>query len=74
MTHEELAAAFDTQCPVTYRGMSYQRISAIIERREPDNPRSFLQVELMDKTGRSVTIADPAKVERIGSEGKANGA
>lgn len=74
VTREELAAAFDAQCPVVHRGITYQRISAIIRRREPNNPRSFLQVELMGRTGSSVVIADPAKVESIGSEGKANGA
>ena len=74
MTVKEIDAAFDAQCPVVYRDITYKRISALIRRRDPDKPRSFLQVELMDKTGRSVTIADPAKVERVGSGGKANGA
>ena len=70
VNRDELEAAFDAQCPVIHRGITYQRISAIIRRREPNNPRSFLQVELMDKTGRSVVIADPGKVEKSG--GKSN--
>lgn len=64
VTAKELNALFDEQCPVIHRGITYQRVSAIIRRRDPDKPRAFLQVELIDKTGRSVTIADPGKVER----------
>lgn len=74
VNRDELEAAFDAQCPVVHRGITYQRISAIIRRREPNNPRPFLQVELMGRTGSSVVIADPAKVESIGSEEKSNGA
>ena len=74
MTVKEIDAAFDAQCPVVHRGITYQRISALIKRRDKDKPRPFLQVELMDKTGCSVTIADPAKIEKAGSGGKANDA
>ena len=67
MTRDELKAAFDEQCPVIHGGITYQRISALISRREPGKRRAFLQAELMDRTGRSVTIADPDRIERSGS-------
>lgn len=67
MTRDELKAAFDEQSPVIHGGITYQRISTLIRRRDPDKPRAFLQAELMDRTGRSVTIADPDRIERSGS-------
>lgn len=67
VTRDELKAAFDEQCPVIHGGITYPRISALISRREPGKRRAFLQAELMDKTGRSVTIADPDRIERSGS-------
>lgn len=67
VTRDELKAAFDEQCPVIHSGITYQRISALISRREPGKRRAFLQAELMDRTGRSVTIADPDRIERSGS-------
>ena len=67
MTRDELKAAFDEQCPVIHSGITYQRISALISRKEPGKRRAFLQAELMDKTGRSVTIADPDRIEMSGS-------
>ena len=67
VTRDELKVAFDEQCPVIHSGITYQRISALISRREPGKRWAFLQAELMDKTGRSVTIADPDRIERSGS-------
>ena len=67
MTREELKAAFDEQCPVVYGGITYQRISALIRRRNIGEPRTVLQVELADRNGYSVTIAAPDKIERSGT-------
>lgn len=67
VTREELKAAFDEQCPVVHGGITYQRISALISRRNPGAPRPVLQVELADRNGNSVTIAAPDRIERSGS-------
>lgn len=64
MTRDELKAAFMEQCPVIYNGMTYQHISAIIYRRNKPGKGLIVQAELLDRTGRSVTIAAVDRIER----------
>lgn len=66
MTDEEAKAAFLRGSPVVCGEITYSKITALICRRNQNG--IFLQVELLDKGGNSVTItrADKAKeVKRI---------
>lgn len=60
MTKEEAKATIDLEYPVTYQGIEYAKMTALIYRRLCGC--SILQVELLDKNGHSITIADPARV------------
>ena len=56
MTNDEAKTALIKRTPVTHNGIDYSYISAIIYRISADEEIS-ISVELMDKTNRSVTIA-----------------
>lgn len=62
MTTNEAKAAFLEGVPVIHNGIEYLHISALIYRRHKG--AAILQLEMMDKSGHSVTVASPAKVER----------
>ncbi len=64
MTREELKRAFNEQCPVIHNGIEYKQISALIYRRNPGGRGLIVQAELLDRTGHSVTIAPPDRIER----------
>lgn len=63
MTGAEVKAAFMDGCPVSYSGIEYLGISALIYRRGPDE--IYIQVELLDKTRNSVTIARPDRITAV---------
>lgn len=62
MTSAEIKQAMVNFTPVIHRGIEYQRINAYIYRiyQNPNTHkyREAFQVELLDKNGQSVTIAD----------------
>ncbi len=67
MTSAEIKQAMVSLAPVIHRGIEYQRISAYIYRIYL-NPvthkyREAFQVELLDKNGNSVTIADTNEIK-----------
>ena len=55
MTNDQAKTALINRTPVTYNGINYSYISAIIYRY--DNNNLLISAELTDKTKRSVTIA-----------------
>ena len=56
MTNSEAKTAMLHRTPVTYNGIDYSYISAIIYRYDKNN-NLLISAELTDKTMRSVTIA-----------------
>lgn len=64
MTSDELKAAFMEECPVIHNGITYQRISAIIYRKNPTGAGLIVRAELLDRNGNSVSIAAPERIER----------
>lgn len=66
MTNREARQAYLDDVPVLYRGAQYPRISAVIDRKDVRKNQRFIQLELEDPCGHSVTIASPGKVERAG--------
>ena len=56
MTNAEAKEALISRIPVTYNGINYSYISAIIYRYDRNN-NLLISAELTDKTLRSVTIA-----------------
>ena len=65
MTNEELKNALLTKCPISWNGIDYSHVSAIIYRLD-DKGKIKVSAELMDKNNHSVTIADAAKVTQKG--------
>lgn len=64
MTREELKAAFMEEAPVLSGGIEYQKITALIYRKERGGRGLNVQAELLDRGGHSVTIAAPERIER----------
>ena len=56
MTNDEAKTALINRTPVTYNGILYSYISAIIYRYDTSN-NLIVSAELLDKNKRSVTIA-----------------
>lgn len=64
MTLKESTEAAASLTPVMYNGIKYKRITQAGYRYDQEGKRhSFVQ--LLDETDRSVTYADPAKVEAL---------
>ena len=61
MSINEAKASYYAETPVICRGIKYERISALIYRK-PKGERPYLELELYDKRGHSVTITTPDKV------------
>lgn len=61
MTNEELKEALFNKTPVTAGGINYQCVSAIIYR--VINKTLTIQVELLDKNNKSVTITKAEDVQ-----------
>lgn len=68
MTCDEVKAAFMEECPVIYGGITYQRVSALIYRKNPAGRGLRVQAELMDGNNRSVVIVSPERIEREGEK------
>ena len=62
MTNQELKNALLDETPVKHNGISYARISGITYRKGKTGIEIF--AELMDKSGRSVTIVNGKDVEK----------
>lgn len=62
MTNAELKTALLTETPVRCNGISYAKISGIMYRKGKTGIEIY--AELMDKTGRSVTIVNGKDVEK----------
>ncbi len=56
MTADEAKKAYYAETPVIHSGIEYERISALIYRK-PKGGAPYIQLELLDKCGHSVTIA-----------------
>lgn len=60
--------------PVTFRGIRYRCISAVVCRRminksqSMDAPRIYMELELLDNCGHSVTLANPREVDVVDAE------
>ena len=60
--------------PVTFRGIRYRCISAVVCRRminksqSIDAPRIYMELELLDNCGHSVTLANPSEVDVVDAE------
>lgn len=64
MNNEDLRAALLSGEPVIYKGIIYSCVSAIIYRKNKKGG-VYMQVELADKNGNSVTIAAPDRIKRF---------
>ena len=62
MTNEDAKIALLYKYPVTYNGVNYSYISAIIYRYDKNN-NLLISAELTDKTKHSVTIAQLKEVQ-----------
>jgi len=62
VTGAELKAALMGEYPVRYAGITYQKVTALIYRK--DSTRIQISAELLDRTGRAVVIAPAGKIER----------
>jgi len=62
VTRDEAKGAFMQECPVMMNGIRYKRVSALIYRKKSDGSGLYVQVELQDRTSRSVVIATPERI------------
>ena len=72
MTNDEAKTLLFSGKPVQFKGIEYQRITAIIYR--VVNGRVLVSAELLDKNNNSVTITDPKRVEAVVEGVKYHGA
>ena len=74
MDRDEYMAAFRMGAPVTFRGIRYRCISAVVCRRminksqSMDAPRIYMELELLDNCSHSVTLANPSEVDVVDAE------
>ena len=64
VTGDELKAALFDECPVIYNGITYQKITALIYRKDGKCRRVRVSGELLDRNGNAVVIAPAGKIER----------
>lgn len=64
MNNEDLRAALLSGEPVVCKGIVYSCVSAIIYRKNKKGG-VYMQVELADKNGNSVTIVAPNRIKRF---------
>lgn len=62
MTANELIQAINEECPVTYNGIEYKKVTALTYKKIRGRIR--LLGELLDKCDNSVIIAPAEKIER----------
>ena len=65
VTGAELKAALFDECPVIYNGITYQKIIALIYRKDGKCRRVRVSGELLDRSGNAVVIAPAAKITAI---------
>ncbi len=68
MTHEEVKAAFKSECHVMFNGVRYRRISALIYRKNPTGAGMIIQAELLDQNYKAVVIVSPERIESTKEE------
>ena len=74
MQKDEYMEAFRLGAPVTHQGIRYRCISAVVCRRminqsKPmDATRIYIELELLDNGGHSVTLANPRDVDVVDAE------
>ena len=73
MTHAEAKAAFMEECPVVYDGVTYQRISALIYRKNHTGRGLRVQAELKDRNNHSVVIVSPERITLAEGENSNDG-
>ena len=66
MDEREIMSALGRECPVECKGIQYKKVSAVIYRKK--DGRKYIQAELEDKGGNSVTIDSAAMVTEIKQE------
>lgn len=64
MMGTELKAALLEECPVSYAGITYQKITALIYRKAGQGKNIQVSAELLDRNGRAVVIAPAGKIEK----------
>lgn len=64
MTGAELKAALLEECPVSYAGITYQKVTALIYRKAGKGTRIQISGELLDRNGRAVVVVPAEKIER----------
>ena len=75
MERKDYMAAMRIGASVEFRGIRYQFVSAVVCRRslvqtpQTDAPLIYIELELYDKSGHSVTMADPREVHFVDEEG-----
>ena len=75
MERKDYMAAMRIGAPVEFRGIRYQFVSAVVCRRslvqtpQTGAPLIYIELELYDKSGHSVTMADPREVHFVDEEG-----
>ena len=62
MTNNELKDALMSEYPVKHNGIAYKKVNAVIYRNSKG--KLHITAELLDKSGRSVTIANSSYVEK----------
>lgn len=62
MTIEEIREAFLQETPVTFGGIDYEKVSALIYRKE--GGKVVVSAEMLDKCKNSVTIASPLRITK----------
>lgn len=64
MTGAELKAALLEECPVSYAGIAYKKVTALIYRKDGKGTHIQISAELLDRNGRAVVIAPAGKIEK----------
>ncbi len=69
MTGIELKEALMEGCPVHYNGIAYQKVTALIYRKDMKGTGIRISGELLDQNGRAVVIAPAKRIERESKRG-----
>ena len=69
MTGIELKEALMEECPVHYNGIEYQKVTALIYRKDMKGTGIRISGELLDQNGRAVVIAPAKRIERESNSG-----
>jgi len=64
VTGDELKAALMDERPVIHDGITYQKVNAVIYRKDGKNKRVRVSAELLDRNRRDVVIVPAGKIRR----------